>query len=52
MHKTFDYRIVGTTSCEIVNQDGDVVAWTITEAFAARIVAALLNEAGDAATKQ
>lgn len=52
MHKTFDYRIVGTTGCEIVNQDGDVVAWTIDEIWALKIVAALLNEAGDAATKQ
>lgn len=43
MDKTFTFRLVGTTGCEIL-QDGQVIAWTIDEVLAAKIVAALLNE--------
>jgi hypothetical protein len=43
MDKTFTFRLVATTGCEIL-QDNNVVAWTIDEIWAARIVAALSNE--------
>ena len=36
-------RLVGTTGCEILNLGGEVVAWTVNEEWAARIVR-LLNE--------
>lgn len=35
---------VGTTGCEIRDQDGNVVAWSVDEAWAAVIVS-LLNRA-------
>jgi len=43
--KTFFSRPVGTTGCEISNQDG-VIAWTVDSVWAALIVD-LLNEAND-----
>ncbi len=40
----YEYRRTGTRGCEILNQDGDVVAWAVDEMWAVIIVAALLNE--------
>ena len=39
----FSFRRSGTAGCEILNPDGEVVAWTVEELWAALIVA-LLNE--------
>jgi hypothetical protein len=39
--KTFTFRQVGTTGCEIVGPDG-VIAWTVDSAWAVLVVA-LLN---------
>ena len=41
MKSPFSYRLVGSTGCEICDQDGNVVAWTVKEAWAAVIVALL-----------
>jgi hypothetical protein len=43
--KTFTFRQVGTTGCEIVGPDG-VIAWTVDSAWAVLVVA-LLNGAGE-----
>ena len=40
----FTFRLIASTGCEILNSDGSVVAWTVDEVTAARIVD-LLNEA-------
>jgi len=40
----FTFRLIGSTGYEILNSDGWVLAWTVDEVTAARIVA-LLNEA-------
>lgn len=37
----FEYRRTGTTGCEILDQDGNVFAWTVDEIWAMKIVAAL-----------
>ena len=42
--KTYSYRKGGSVGCEIINVDGEIVAWTISEVLAAVIVK-LLNEA-------
>ena len=38
----FTFRLAGSTGCEILNPNGEVVAWTVDETMAAMIVA-LLN---------
>ena len=43
MDKSFSFRLVGSTGCEILKQD-TVVAWTVDAAWAAMIVS-LLNKA-------
>ncbi len=40
MPETFTYRLVGTNGCEIL-ADGEVVAWTVDEPWAAVIVGLL-----------
>jgi hypothetical protein len=40
-HAEFTARRSGTTGCEILNHDGEIVAWTVDELWAAKIVAAL-----------
>ena len=42
----YSHRLVGTTGCEILNPTGRVVAWTVNEEWAVRIVR-LLNEDND-----
>ncbi len=39
--ESFTFRRVGTMGCEIVNPDGEIVAWTVDPAWAAIIVALL-----------
>ena len=39
----YSFRLVGTTGCEILNPDGEVIAWAANEATAAVIVG-LLNK--------
>jgi hypothetical protein len=39
----FSFRLVGTNGCEIRDPDGNVIAWTVDEVWAAVIVR-LMNE--------
>ncbi len=41
--RAFDYRRTATTGCELVNEDGDIFAWTVNEVWAA-IIVRVLNE--------
>lgn len=42
----FSYRRSGTTGCEILNPDGKVFAWTVSECWAILIVANLNRSEG------
>ena len=44
--ETFSSTRIGTTGHEICDPDGQVIGWTVTEYWAAAVVA-LLNGAGD-----
>ena len=40
----FSYRLIGTTGCELLDSDGNVIAWTTDELWAVAITALLNNE--------
>ena len=44
MDEVFSFRPVGSTGCEIHDQGGSIIAWTVDAAWAA-IIVSVLNKA-------